>query len=252
MKKTLKSIGMFALIILLVALLSACGSGGGGESESSNSSGAGSSNDDASSSNSNGYFFIPQDGDKIKTEYYSITTYTNLPDNELSSVIYSWYSGTQVISGVETLKGYNSSEGFNESSDIITYSTYTNNEMRHYRTDFGVNNSQISGSHIYDPYLPMPLTMEPGKTYSYSYSYTNTYTGEQGNGTVTYSDIQNDSITTHFGTYSDCLKVTRTSSGASEGDSSIIWWYAKNIGPVRYIASGEGWSTTVDYKYTFY
>ncbi len=235
-------IGVILFSLLLAVFLISCGSGG-------SNGGIGNGDDDSNGggSDSNGYFFIPHDGDKIKTEIYLITTYTDLPDNESSGVYYSWYSGTQVISGVDTLKGYASSEGFNESSDTITYSTYTNNEMRLYRTDFGVNNSQISGSHIYDPYLPMPLTMEPGKTYSYSYSYTNTYTGEQGTGTITYSNIQNVSITTHFGTYSDCLKVTQTSSGGG-GDSSVIWWYARNIGAVRNIASGEGWSTTVDFS----
>ncbi len=201
----------------------------------------------------NGYFPCAQDGDKLKTEIYGITTYTtNLPDNESSYVTYDWYSGTEMISGVETLKTYGSSDGFNGTVVAISYSTCTNNEFRLYRSDFYVDNNEYS--HIYDPYLTTPTDMEPGQTYSYSYSTMNTYTGEQSSNIVTYSDIQSDSITTHFGTYSDCLRYTQTFYDSSDNSviSSLLWWRAKDIGAVRYTISGQNWSTIVDYKGTFY
>lgn len=226
------------LLIVTSLFIIACGSGNGNDDGGNGGGG----------SDSSSYFIIPHDGDQFKIDISATTKYTNLPDNNSSSVSYTWYSGTEMVSGIETLKGYHSSDGINGTVEAISYSSIANNEFRLYKTDYGINNSQDSGSYIYDPYLPTPTNMQPGQNYSYSYSYNNTYTGEQKSETVTYSNIQSDSITTTFGSYSDCLKFTQTYSGGS----SMIWWYAKNIGAVRYISSGEGWSTTVDYKYTYY
>ena len=254
-KQTLRWAVLAILSTLLTVFLIACGSD---VSDSSSSTSSSDSGDDLASTEEEGstegdggranssYFYIPKDGDKVKTEIYSVTTYNDLPDSESTSVSYAWYSGPEMIHGVEVLKCYLSPESFNGTVSSIAYLAVADDEHRLYKTDFN------GGSHIYEPYLPMPLNMRAGELYSYSYSYTNTHTGETSNCVVRYSNIRSSSISTRYGAYSDCLKFTRTIYLNDSIVSSVTWWYAANVGAIRYTTSGDGWSTTSDYKYTWY
>lgn len=209
--------------------------------------------DSNNSDNSMSYLLILKDGDRIKSEAYSVTKRDGLPDITSTLTNYLWCSGHSTVSEVDTLKLYNFSKGFDNYDEYsISNIAYINGQLRIYKTYVYSKQNSLEFTNHFSPYWISQANVEPDQMVNYSYTFTNMYY-DNTIVNVSISDVQYAGITTRYGYYPDCLKYTITTNQSTLPEPLVEnYWLANGIGTVAIESSGTGWKTFTEYKYTFY
>lgn len=206
----------------------------------------------------NGYFFIARDGDRVEKQSYQSFEFNNpaFDNSTQESTTYLWWDGTEAINGFETLKRYSSEAGFDTASDTISYGAYIDNEFREFKQDHNVVIPELSFTYVYtmDPYSALPLDLIPGDTFTHTYTEKETDGNQMNSVRLTISEVANDTVTTYFDTYDDCIRYNMeveyiVADSITISEHEMIYWFCRGAGQVRVVDTvdgPDGYTSTLD------
>lgn len=188
------------------------------------------------------YMTIPGPGYRMVEEWTHTAggTYTS----------YHWYGGEQIVNGVNCIIIANSETGFSNPYSLNYIKIY-NDEILSYESDnYNKTTGALQSTYIITPYYSQKLIIKPGVTYSSTYT-VNAFDGTLNTvNTETTMATLRETITTRYGTFPDCIKLTTTNTVLHQNGTQDVrienFWYAKNLGKIKFIFQSNSQSPQIE------
>jgi len=197
------------------------------------------------------------DGFKEITHTQTVYKMDGQPTQTSSGTSYYWIDGKEQVSGVSCWKGYSSQLGFYKDTSesvktVVSYIVWVGDESRLYGSDVEFEDGSSSSTR-FNPYLlSWKYGTELGSQWTFNYRFTSEICNGDYNDTV--RTFGYETVTTPFGTFSNCLRWERHTTGTVTCSghtqyvgSKITFWSALNKGTIKYFQQGENWENTVYY-----